>query len=69
MNWGMRNIDNPHPRGVVAVTCKDELSPLIYLDCILFENYVTVVIAKLSKRKKRTGGECRNDVPSACGWI
>ena len=65
----MRNIDNPHSRGEVAVTCKDDLVPLVYLDCILMENYVTVVIAKLSKRKKRTGCECRNGVPSACGGI
>ena len=57
----MRNIDNPHFRCEVAVTCKDEIVPLVYFDCILMENYVTVVIAKLSKpKKKRTGCECRS---------
>ena len=42
----MRNIDNPHSRGEVSVTCKDDLVPLVYFDCILMENYVTVVVTK-----------------------
>ena len=53
-NGVMHNIDNTHSRGEVSVTCKDDLVPLVYFDCKLMENYVTVVVAKLSKRKKRT---------------
>ena len=46
---GMRNSDNPHFRGEVVVTFKDDFVPFIYDNRIFVKNYVVVVVATLSK--------------------
>ena len=45
----MRKINNPHSRGEVAITCKDDFVLFVNVDGISVKNDVATVVTKLSK--------------------